>query len=134
MTPIEKLQAMLAEIDANLARAAAALASTSQPPKMYCPTDSLAHESAKKTDAILTGAINAVIGKGWQICDLKGRLSCVKIAGHPQETITLDGKPLVELWPVELETVSENGKITIKATRNYRTFSPVNSLAQPPKP
>jgi hypothetical protein len=33
MTPIEKLESQLAEIDANLERAAEALASLSQPPK-----------------------------------------------------------------------------------------------------
>jgi hypothetical protein len=90
---------------------------------------SLAHESAKNTDAILTDAITAVIGKGWQICDLKGRLACVKIQGQPQETYTLDGKPILELWPIQLETINEGGKFTIKATRNYRTFSPHNVQA-----
>ena len=87
---------------------------------------SLAHESAKNTDAILTDAISAVIGRGWEVSDLKGRLACVKIQGQPQETYTLDGKPILELWPIQLETINEGGKFTIKATRNYRTCSPHN--------
>lgn len=53
-------------------------------------------------------------------------MSNPRVRDEPQETITLDGKPLVELWPVELETVNEGGKITIKATRRYRIFRPQN--------
>lgn len=87
---------------------------------------SLAHESAKNTDAILTAAIEAVIGLGWEVSDLKGRLACVNIQGQPQETYTLDGKPILELWPIQLETINEGGKFTMKVTRNYRTFSPHN--------
>jgi len=85
---------------------------------------SLAWDPAKVTDEILSSEITAMIGEGWIIADLRGRLQSVRVRDEPQETITLDGKPLVELWPVELETVNEGGKITIKATRRYRTFRP----------
>lgn len=78
-------------------------------------------EVAKNTDAILTDAITAVIGKGWQICDLKARLACVKIQGQSQETYTLDGKPILELWPIQLETINEGGKFTMKATTQTPT-------------
>jgi len=87
---------------------------------------SLARDFAKMTDELLGKAITAVIGEGWALLDLKGRLQSVRVRNEPQETIMLDGKPLVELWPVELETFNEGGKITIKATRKYRTFTPQN--------
>ena len=93
---------------------------------------SLAHDSAKATDEILSAEITAAVGEGWMIADLRGRLQSVRVRDEPQETITLDGKPLVELWPVELETVNEGGKITIKATRRYRTFRPQNNSASLP--
>lgn len=85
------------------------------------------------TDDLLGKAITEVIGEGWSLIDLKGRLQSVRVRDEPQETIMLDGKPLVELWPVELETVNEGGKITIKATRRYRTFRPQNTHDQPPQ-
>jgi hypothetical protein len=88
---------------------------------------SLARDSAKATDEILSAEITAMVGDGWMIADLRGRLQSVRVRDEPRETILLDGKPLVELWPVELETVNEGGKITIKATRRYRTFRPQNA-------
>jgi hypothetical protein len=92
---------------------------------------SLARDSAKATDEIFSAEITAMVGEGWMIADLRGRLQSVRIRDQPQETITLDGKPLVELWPVELETVNEGGKITIKATCRYRTFRPQNGKDMP---
>ena len=102
---------------------------TSPPEVLGSPSgyaSSLAHESAKNTDTILTDAISAVIGRGWEVSDLKGRLACVKIQGQPQETYTLDGKPILELWPIQLETINEDGKFTMKCTLNYLTFPPQN--------
>lgn len=95
---------------------------------------SLARDSAKTTDEILSAEITAMVGDGWMIADLQGRLQSVRVRNEPQETILLDGKPLVELWPVELKTVNKGGKITIKATRRYRTFRPQNNpLSRSPR-
>lgn len=87
---------------------------------------SLARTSAKEIETIISAEITQMLGEGWLIDDLRGRLQSVRVCNEPQETISLDGKPLIELWPVELKTVNEGGKITIKAIRRYRTFRQQN--------
>lgn len=60
---------------------------------------SLARDSAKTTDEILSAEITAMVGDGWMIADLQGRLQSVRVRSEPQETILLDGKPLVASGP-----------------------------------
>jgi hypothetical protein len=119
-------------------RKAAAVKAAKELPKTGCVqgacSASLAQDTAKATDVILSQAITAMVGEGWMIADLRGRLQSVRVRDEPQETILLDGKPLVELWPVELEAVNEGGKITITAKRRYRTFRPQNGALPRPSP
>jgi hypothetical protein len=83
---------------------------------------SLARDSAKAIDEIIRDAINATIGGDWVIADLRGRLQRITIQGQAPETYYLDGKPILELWPVELETVNDGKSFVVHATRQYRTF------------
>lgn len=84
---------------------------------------SLAVESASEIDSILRSAISAFVGDGWVIADMRGRLQSIRIKGQPQETITLDGNPIIELWPIETKTINKDGIIRMDITRKYRTFA-----------
>ena len=101
--------------------------STSQPDYI----ESLAKDLAKQTDEIIGAEITAMIGDGWTIDEMRGRLKRVQVRGDTKETILLDGKPLVELWPISMETQIAYPSVGINITRDYRTFrKPIESIPQ----
>jgi hypothetical protein len=85
--------------------------------------ESLAQGMAEKTDKSIAEAITSSIGDGWNIAELKGRLGIVRLRNAPKETLTLDGKPIMELYPVELTTEQRGSSTVITAAQNYRTLS-----------
>ena len=92
--------------------------------------ESLAQGMAEKTDKSIAEAITSSIGDGWNIAELKGRLGIVRLRNAPKETLTLDGKPIMELYPVELTTEQRGSSTVITAAQNYRTLSH-NVLSSP---
>ena len=83
----------------------------------------LTHESAEMTEKILGIEITKTLGKGWVLADLKGRVQLVKVQDEPQETFLLDGKPILQLWPVKLTPEIQDGTSVMTASRCYRTFT-----------
>lgn len=57
---------------------------------------------------------------GWTIAGLKNRLSLVRHVGSPVETLTLDGYPLLEIWPVEWDLVREGESWKYRGTQKFR--------------
>lgn len=90
---------------------------------IFDPSDNLARASSHSSDEVIKAEITAKIGKDWSLASLQGRLQSVRVAGEPQETILLDGQPLVEFYPMEVETLHANGQFTINAILPYRTLS-----------
>lgn len=87
----------------------------------------LASNLAGQKDNIIRVCINDAIGShAWLIGDIAPRMRRVKIKGQESETITLDGKPLLEIWPPEMKTVQEGNSVKIVATCKYRTFKAPN--------
>lgn len=76
----------------------------------------LIKRDAAQIENIIQTAINAAIGSDWVIDDLVGRLTRVRVCDEPQETFFIDGKPVLELWPTEIECEG----LKIKTTRKYR--------------
>lgn len=64
-------------------------------------------------------ALRVVLGEDSVFVDFCGRLTSHQGA---TEIIRLDGRPIMELWPVEITTVRDKDKIHISATRRYRRF------------
>lgn len=80
-------------------------------------------ELAKKTDGIISSAISEALGHdSWQLWAIANQLKRVRINGQPQETWLLDDKPMLEIWPPEIETATEGDSIKAKFTVKYRTF------------
>lgn len=52
----------------------------------------------RKTDDTYAEAITRALGDGWTIEDVKGRLERIRVRGSSCETVTLDGKPILEIY------------------------------------
>ena len=87
---------------------------------------SMSSDLARGIDDLISKAVTAAIGGGWTIADLRGRIRSIRYAGQPQELLTLDGEPILELWPVELKSSHEDGRFLMTATRRCRTFNKTN--------
>lgn len=85
--------------------------------------DSAARETARRLDDLLTDQINGRLGIGqWELVDLHGRLTRVTDKEHTSEIWELDGKPILQTWPLKFETVVEGCVTKLVMTQPYRTF------------
>ena len=74
-------------------------------------------------DNLIRVAINEAIGNdAWIIGDIASRMCRVKKEGQESEIYTLDGNPILEIWPPTMETVQEGNSMKLVASRKYRTF------------
>ena len=103
----------------------ALLEQRAQPGALGLAEGSAARETAAKLDGLLTVQINACLGAGqWALVDLRGRLTRITDKDHTSEIWELDGKPILQTWPLKVETVTEGHAIKLVVTQPYRTFSP----------
>lgn len=72
----------------------------------------LATGMAQEFDATLREAITARLGEGWQLEELRGRLTRLSYEDEVFEDWTLDGQPLLRAWPIEV--VHEGTKIKVR--------------------
>ena len=92
----------------------------------------LASGLAGQQNEIIRTCINEALGnEAWMIGDIVSRMVRVRIMGQESETITLDGKPLLEIWPPEMKTVQEGNSWKMVATVKYRTFKAQNESSSP---
>lgn len=97
----------------------------SLPNIMDKPTEQLAINMGGKTDSIIRVHVTRALGNDqWILIDIASRMQRVQRIGEPQEVITLDGKPLLELWPVEVTTEPDGNAIKVVATQKYRSLLP----------
>jgi hypothetical protein len=87
--------------------------------------------AGQQSDIIRTCINEALGNEAWIIGDLANRMVRVRVVGQESETITLDGKPLLEIWPTEMKTVQEGNSWKMVATVKYRTFKAQNGLPEP---
>jgi hypothetical protein len=110
----------------------AILGQQAQPSALGELSGSAARETAAKLDGLLTIQINAHLGAGsWVLTDLRGRLTRITDKDHTSEIWELDGKPILQTWPVKIETVTEGHAIKMVVTQPCRTFSPKRKCSQP---
>ena len=84
-------------------------------------TANMATQMAVKLDGTIKAALDRHWGV-WSTDDLKRRCTLVRIAGSPIETLCVDGKPILEIHPLEVETVRTEHGWTLRATQNYRNL------------
>ena len=81
----------------------------------------VALEFARERDKIIASAISSALGRNdWQLWEVAPRIRRLQVEGQPQESWTLDGRPILELWPPDVETKSEGGSVKIVWTVKYR--------------
>lgn len=76
----------------------------------------LSSDMAEKYESIIQEALG--MDRDEVLLIAKDRLSCT-IQGD-QETVLLDGKPIVTLWPVEMHTKFDGHAHTLVAKRKYK--------------
>lgn len=83
-------------------------------------TDNLGAALAKRKEDEFRAVINEALPLGWTLEEVKRRCRLVRHHGDPVETLCVDGKPALEIHPVEFETVQTETGWTLKATQKYR--------------
>lgn len=85
--------------------------------------ENLSAQVANSQDELIAKAITDVIGEGWTLASLAGRL-VRKVYPDKVEVVALDGKNILELHPIRFEQVTEGSSIKIKAVQDYRLLRP----------
>lgn len=75
-------------------------------------------------EELIARAIANEIGDGWSLQSIASRITR-KSYPYPStvDVIALDGKNILELYPVRLEHVTEDGVFKIKAVQNYHMLN-----------
>lgn len=108
-------------------RVNALLEQQAQPGALGLAEGSAARETAGKLEGLLMVQINARLGEGkWALVDLRGRLTRITDRDNTSEIWELDGEPILQTWPIKVDTVTEGHAIKLVVTQPYRTFSPNN--------
>jgi hypothetical protein len=81
----------------------------------------MAGKMAAQLDTTIKSALDRHWGV-WSTEDLKRRCTLVSRPGSEVQTLYADGKPILEIHPIQLETVRTDTGWTLKATQNYRTL------------
>lgn len=81
----------------------------------------LAGKMAAQLDTTIKGALDTHWGV-WSTDDLKKRCKLVSRLGSEVQTLYADGRPILEIHPIQVETVRTDTGWTLRATQNYRTL------------
>lgn len=79
----------------------------------------LSKQLAAKLDCEIEGALNG-FWPVWSMDDVKRRCQIIGRVGDPIQTLYADGVPILEIHPVQVETVKTGTGWTLRATQNYR--------------
>ena len=86
-------------------------------------SDNLSAALVKRKEDEFRSVINEALPPGWTLEDVKRRCSLVTYHGSPIEMLCVDGKPVLELHPVEFETVQTETGWTMRVTQKYRKLT-----------
>jgi len=78
-----------------------------------------AAEMARKLEDEMKAALDDEL-PGWTLLDVQKRCRMVRVAGSPVETLYLDDRPLLEIWPIESRTETRGESIVVTFTRQVR--------------
>ena len=51
------------------------------------------------------------------------RMQRVQVKGQEHETITLDGEPILQVWPIKLESIKDGDSYKLSVTRQVRDLT-----------
>lgn len=86
-------------------------------------TDNLGAALTKRKEDEFRAVLNEALPPGWTLEEVKRRCQLVRCHGNPVETLCVDGKPVLEMHPVEFETVPTETGWTMRATQKYRKLT-----------
>lgn len=66
----------------------------------------------------------------WTLFDVARRCTFVRYPDSPNEFLLLDGKPIMEFFPLETETTQEGDSYVMRVTQNVRRLGPLNAPEQ----
>jgi hypothetical protein len=76
----------------------------------------------------LEAALTAILDEhapGWTLIDLRNRCCWIRTPNSPAEILTLDGRPVLELHPIEAhEHMTLEGKVVINFRQRIRRIPP----------
>ena len=83
---------------------------------------------ARQLEEALGKALDGLLGPGWKLEDLQGRLRHVHRAGEEASTYYLDGTPLINVWPSKLETArfGMNHATQLDVSQRIEVLVPLN--------
>jgi hypothetical protein len=79
----------------------------------------LVKKAAAKLDSEIEGALSAVWSV-WSMEDVERRCCIMGRPGSPIQTLYADGVPILEIHPVQVETVRTGVGWELRATQNFR--------------
>lgn len=65
----------------------------------------------------------------WTLFDIARRCTFVHYAGNPNEFLLLDGKPIMEFFPLETEMTQEGDSYVMRVTQNCRRLGHLNKVS-----
>lgn len=77
---------------------------------------------AQQKESGICAALDKVMPR-WTLIDISRRCSFVRYAGDPNEYLLLDGKPIMEFFPLESETVLGGDRYVMRMTQKCREIA-----------
>jgi hypothetical protein len=71
-------------------------------------------------EIVVRQRIKDVLGGDFNLPDIESRLGLLRKHGSSVEVLTLDGKPILQIHPIELKTVEEG--LTVKVVATQKTM------------
>lgn len=85
-------------------------------------TSAAAGQMAKHLDVRIKAALDAFWPPGWTLDDVKARCRLVSLIGSDVQTLYADDVPLLEVYPIQLESERTTDGWTMRLTQQYRTL------------
>lgn len=86
-------------------------------------TDSVASSVMAEKENFLRVLLDRV-APGWTLQSVPARCRWLRFEGSPIEVLEVDGVPVLEMYPIETETVRGKDSYTLKVSWKYRELGP----------
>lgn len=79
-------------------------------------------EIVRQKEASIRAALDDLI-PGWSLLEIPRRCTFIRHHDSPNELLCLDGKPIMEFFPLESSMDEEGDKYVIRVTQKYRRLA-----------
>lgn len=86
----------------------------------------------ERKEGIVRDALDRVL-PGWTMEDVRKRCEWIKVKGRPEETLHVDGEPVLEMHPLEFsDCILEGDRYVTRVTQQYRYIGRAAPPQEPP--